>query len=64
MSEARTQAKKLVNHYFILALEKSSCKVTSDMRAEINDIVDLIIDAAVKETIAEIRNSQLKGSLE
>lgn len=49
----RRQAKQLLVHYFGLSMES----VNSDNRVEIEDIVDLIVDAAVEEVKAEIKGA-------
>ena len=57
-SEKRRYAKQLLTHYFIHAKVNSSQDWNHDCISEIESIVDLIIDAAIVETIKELRDKE------
>ena len=44
----RSEAKKLLVHYFRVAINRSGGKVDDEMVAEIESIVDLIIQCALE----------------
>jgi hypothetical protein len=46
-SEKRKYAKQLLTHYFISSMDDKT--IHFDVQAEIESIVDLIIDAAIEE---------------
>lgn len=49
MKTNREQAKVLMKHYFGLLAEKAGLRVDSDNEAELDDLVDCLIDAAKEE---------------
>jgi hypothetical protein len=54
----RHTAKSTLVHYFRLLFEKSGINWHSDNRVEIEEIIDLIIDAAKAEIRAEMQPAQ------
>ena len=46
MTSSRDRAVRLLDHYITLLMEKAGLKVDSDTHAELQDLVDAIIDAA------------------
>jgi hypothetical protein len=58
-SEKRKYAKRLLLHYFTIAIGAEDMDL--EMQSEIEDIVDLIIDSAIVETIKELRNEEYKN---
>jgi hypothetical protein len=49
MNQARNRAVKLMQHYFTLCAKQSGVRWDSDNLAEIESIVDDLIDAAVEK---------------
>jgi len=54
--DKRQTAKRLLTHYIDLAMGKDN-KLQFDSWAEVNSIVDLIIDAAKEEIIKKIKEN-------
>ena len=54
----RAYAKQLLIHYFRLAYAESGLDLDYEMIAEIESIVDLIIDAAIEEHKIAMRNGE------
>lgn len=50
----RDMAVQLLDHYITLALSKAGLKVTSDTHAELEALVDSLIDASVEATIRRL----------
>lgn len=50
----RDRAKELLRHYFALACKSDGRELNSDCYAEIDEIVDAIIDQAVTESVRRV----------
>jgi hypothetical protein len=55
MTDKRGTANRLLVHYLAHAITVSGGRVDSDMLSEMGCIVDLIIDAAKAEILAELK---------
>jgi hypothetical protein len=55
--EERTRAKRLLVHYFRLLSEKAGLQFDGDNVAEIEEIVDRIVEAARESIASERRNA-------
>ena len=55
MSANRERAKTLLKHYFDLLARKVGLSVDSDVFAELDDLVDSLIDAAKEEVREEAK---------
>jgi len=49
------RAKRLLKHYISLLAENTGVRIDSDCRAEIDEIVDNIVEAAVEIAVKEIK---------
>ena len=56
-SDHRIEAKKLLLNYFKAVAEKAGMKWDPDYTAEVEDIVDHIVDAAVEEACEYVNNN-------
>ena len=54
----RDKAKELLRHYFTLACEAGGRELDRDCYAEIDEIVDSIVDAAVAESIQKVGSAR------
>lgn len=56
MSRRREQARQLLKHYLTVAMTKEpdEINIDNDVNAELDEIADLIIEAAVEEAIVEV----------
>ncbi|MGE5572978.1 MAG: hypothetical protein ACM3ZU_08180 [Bacteroidota bacterium] len=50
----RDRAKELLRHYFTLACKAGGCQLNSDCYAEIDEIVDAVVDQAVAESVRRV----------
>lgn len=59
MSRRREQARQLLKHYFTVALTKDAedINVDNDVNAELDDLADLLIEAAVEEAVIQIEST-------
>ena len=60
--DAKTQAKRLLLHYFTLLAQRAGIRTwDGDNIMELESIVDLIVDAAVAEAKQQIELDQRRG---
>lgn len=60
--QSKGKAVALLSHYLTLTMEKAGLKPDSDTHAEIEEIVDHIIDAAVHATMEEMKKQIMTHS--
>jgi hypothetical protein len=55
MNNRIVHAQGLLRHYFSITMRAAGLKVDGDVLVEIDDIVQLIIEAAIEETLAKLK---------
>lgn len=56
--DERSRAKRLMRHYITMLMRAQGLAVDSDITSELDELVDCMIDAAMKETKAEVQKVQ------